>query len=534
MNANLKKTEASFIFNGKKKEFLDWLESLRISKYWLDTMNSEDSYGLFREIYQVLKNFKQIDLEEKEKLFSLMEIDSCLQGAYKKVQDSYLETKFPLNKKLQEIITLVIATYMELANAYYNVLLESKSKKHKLSEQHQALTACKGLQGLGQAFLTAAQLYSYPPKDFWLLCFRLFSAAEEMSLLDNKVKIDNAIYSAAILFKRLIIFYILDKNQFSPQEIEIIFQSLLKGINYIQSYISAMADVKKGSATKIYGFSVDKDEAPSIHNNVSPATAKLLRYVEKSEIVKIMQFLCHEAKVAKSENSDNSELFSRILLTLEYKKHEHQTRIHKQHSCRAIVGIDNLVDFLLEIEGKVQSSEHKKQFQEHEQDHDGFQLRLDSEFEKEIRDSPVIENLHIIDSNMGGYGVSWNQNVMEKLQIGEVIGILPDFNAAKKRIEIGLIKRIKITGENLILGVKIIALEATLIYIERANAATAGEWVLFLFGSPDYDVGVLCHKERNYQVGEVIFVQLAEKKADCYLGPLLNSTPLIEHITLCY
>jgi hypothetical protein len=537
VNSNVKKSESSFLFKGQKKEFLDWLESLRISKYWLDTMSHADSYALCNEIYQVLQNFKDLDLIEKEKIFSLLEINSCLQGVYEKLQISYLDSKLPLNKEQQESVKIVISTYMALANAYCEIIVASKNKKNRLSEQHLALNACKGFQALGIVFLASSQVYTTTPTGFWLLCYQLFSAAEELSLLDSKVKIDNAIYSAAILFKQLIIFNIIDKNQLPPKETEKVFQSLLRGINYVQSYILATIDATANPGAEIFGFSLTKDEPPTVQKNVALATAKLLRYVEKIEVIKIMQFLLREAKDKDLQipHSPNPDTLTRILITLEYQKNKRQTRINKVYDCCAIIGLDNLVEFLLEKEGKKSTTTNKKTISKPDNDLDGLHLNFDWESEKELKeDNSIIENLQIIDSSMTGYGVSCSHNITSKLQIGEVIGIIPGFHLSTKKIEICLIRRIKVTDENIIFGVELIGLESTLIYIERSNSYAPAEWVPFLFGSHKYDVGILCHKEHNYQEGESIFVQLAEKKIPCQLGALLNSTPLLDHITLSY
>jgi hypothetical protein len=538
MRSNLNQSESKFLFNAQKKEFLDWLESLRISKYWLDTMSFAESFALCKEIYQVVKNFKQLELIEKEKLFALIEIDDCLQGVYEKLHLSYLDSKLPLNKEIEKTIQIVQRTYWELSKSYYGILVTNKTKK-EISEQHLALAACKGFQALGVVFLTAAEIYTCPPQGFWLLTYRLFSVSEEANLLDNKVKIDNTIYSAAVLFKKIIIFYIIDKNQITPKEIDIVFNVLLKGINYIQSYILAMADINFAYATEIFGFSVNNDEPPAVQNNVSATTAKLLRYVGKAEVIKIIQFLISDEKqINQNENTANTELFSKIIVTLEYQKNQknkRQTRISKHYSCSAVIGIDDLVTFLLEKEGKPPIVQNTEKLDRYEEELDSLTIIDDWETEK-IADkhSIVVDNLKIIDSSMTGYGISWNHKILAKLQIGDAIGIIPDFNLAAKKIEIGLIKRIDNENGNIIFEVDLIGLESTLIHIERENDSTPNEWVLFLFGSHHFEVGILCHKQRNYQTGESIFVRLTEQKVPCRLGRLLNSTTLIDHIALAY
>lgn len=541
MNSNLNKSESSLHSKDPKKEFLDWLESLTISKYWLDTMNQSDSFALCKEIYQILQKFNQLDLLAKEKLSALLEIDSCLQGVYEKLHDSYLDGRLPLAKNQQEIVDIIILSYMKLASAYYTVIASNKSSREKLSPQHLALAACKGFQRLGVVFLTTSETYANPTKGFWLLCYQIFSVSEELNLLDNKVKINDAIYSAAVLFKQLIIFHIIDKKLLFPKEIEKAFAAILAGINYMQSYILSMLDITAGSGNEIYGFSLHKDEPPSIQNNVSLATAKILRYVGKAEVIKIIQFLIRESKeqsfhVEKAQQQPlvSPELLSRILNTLDHQKSKRQTRINQKLACKGIIGIDSLVDVLLEKEGKKKLNSNKEKNNKVKDEFDDFEMSLDWESEKTApKTNSILEELKIINSSINGYGISCNSATVGKLQVGEVIGIIVEFNSPIKKIEIGLIRRIDVTDEAIFFGVELIGFESTLINIIRNNAEV-GEWLLFLFGSPNYDVGILCHKESHCQTGESVFVQLPGKKIPCSLGAIFNSTPLLDHIGLSY
>jgi hypothetical protein len=533
MSSNIQNTESNFLFKGQKQEFLDWLESLRISKYWLDTMTHEESYALCKEINQVLKKFKDLELVEKEKLFSLIEINSFLQEIYAKLHISYLNSKIPLPKNQQKTVDLIIDTYMELARAYYGIMLTNKTAEDNLSEQFLGLTACKGLQGLGIVFLTAAEIYTDAPKKFWLLCYELFNLSEEYNLIDLKIKIDNSIYSVAVLFKQIIVFYIIDKNQLSAKENSDVFQVLLRGVNYIQNYALGIIDMNLDS--EVFGFWLQHDEAPTTQINNGLNSTEFIKYIEKYEVIKMIQFLLREAKEPSERNLVNPEVFSRILTTLEHQKHKRQRRISKQYNCSAVVGITSLIEFLQDKEGKKEATTPVKKVNESMDDLESFQLILDWDCEKEFNDDNyMVENLHIVDSSMNGYGVCWDDTSIGKLQIGEVIGVIPDFNSTSKKIEIGLIRRIKIIDNHVIFGIQLIGLESTLIYIERENKKTENEWVIFLFGSPNYDVGILVHKERDYQMGENFFVLTNDKRIPCQLGELLNSTPLVEHITLCY
>ena len=140
----------------------------------------------------------------------------------------------------------------------------------------------------------------------------------------------------------------------------------------------------------------------------------------------------------------------------------------------------------------------------------------------------------IIGSSIEGYQLFGNYESGIQLQIGQTIGIIPDFRVSRNRVEVGLVRRITMTDDGMEFNVELLGLESTLIQIEKNDTFEAGEWEIFLFGSPKYDVSILCNQEHEYAVGEDISVLLREKKIPCKLGEILNATPFVNHIALSY
>ncbi|NOQ36325.1 MAG: hypothetical protein GQ569_10580 [Methylococcaceae bacterium] len=531
-------TSSNFIFNGQKKEFLDWLESLKISKYWLDTLSIEDSYALSKEILEVLENFEQLELTPKEKLFTLIEIYTCLKGLCVKLQESYIKSQFPLADQDQEYADLISNAYMALAKSYYEII--NADSVVKLSKKHIALTICRGFQALNNALVNYSEIYKSLPNEFWPLYYRLYSNAEIFTVMNVKVKMDEGVFSIALLLKKVLILYIIDTNQLTPREIREIDNYAIKIAQYVDLKKESMEELNRG-----VGFYFEKDIQPEILKPETTKPSQSLRFINIVYIIKVIQFLIYEETENKHKHPVNIELLKYVIKgVIEKQQDKSQAQIHKKYSCYALIGIYNIIDFLLEKEDKMETERHRiekadfKHKDKEEDEIDSLQLMLDwdeNKVDSEVQQSSsLIKNLQIIGSSIEGYQLFWEQQSGIELQIGQVIGIIPDFRTSRNRLEIGLIRRITIREDGIIFNVELLGLESTLIQIEKEDSFEASEWELFLFGSPKYDVSILYNREHEYQVGEDISVLLRNKKISCKLGNILNSTPLVNHITLSY
>ena len=533
-----KKTRSNFIFNGQKKEFLDWLESLRISKYWLDTLSTEDSYALCKEIFEVLKHFKQLELIPKERLFALIEIYGCLKDLCEKLQETYLNSPFPLSDDHQRYANLISSIYLALAKAYYEII--GDTSVDRLSKKHITLAICRAFQALIFSLSSSLEVYKSVPNNFWALCYHLYSNANIFTVVASRIKMDEKISSPELLLKQLLILYIIDAYQLTPSEI--------REFTLYSRTIAHYVDLKHGNAeelNKAVGFYFEKNDPPKYLNPETSLQTKTLRFINIGNIVKAIQFIIYEKEVNSSKPELNVELLQLITQELvNRQKHKSQLEINKEYHCHALIGIYNIIDFLLEKEEKteteryrIEKSDLKSQDREQEE-MDSLQLMLDWDEDGQKIDKPqnniLVDGLSIIGSNIEGYQLFWNKKSGIQLQIGQVIGIIPDFRTSRNRVEIGIIRKININNDGIKFNVELLGLESTLIKIEKDNSFEASEWELFLFGSPKYDVSILCNQEHQYNAGENISVLLGDKKIPCKLGEILNSTPLVSHIRLSY
>lgn len=533
-----KKINSNFIFNGQKKEFLDWLESLRISKYWLDTLSIEDSYALCKEILDVLENFSQLELTPKEKLFTLIEIYDCLKDLCGKLQETYLKSEFPLADEYQKYADIITATYMALANAYYEIIDDSSVTK--LSKKHIALAICRGFQALSFTLLSALEVYRTVSEKFWPLCYHLYSNAEIFTVVNSKVKMDDKVFSIELLLKQLLVLHIIDTCQLTPAETREVAAYSIKIAHYLDLKKENTEELNKG-----IGFYFERNDPPKYLNPETTVPSKTLRFINTGYIIKVIQFLIYENDENEPKHGVNADLLKYVIQGIvDRQKNKTAAKIHKQYHCYALIGIYNIIDFLLEKEEKMETERYrieKSDFRNKDREEDeidSLQLMLDweehDEESKVVKSDFIVEGLQIIGSSIEGYQLFWGKKSGIQLQIGQVIGIIPDFRSSRNRVEVGLIRRLSITDEGVTFNVELLGLESTLIQIEKDNSFEASEWEIFLFGSPKYDVSILYNKEHEYKVGEDISVLLGEKRIPCKLGKLLNSTALVNHITLSY
>lgn len=532
-----KKSNSTFIFKAQKKEFLDWLESLRISKYWLDTLSIDDSYALCKEILEVLENFNELELIAKEKLFALIEIYGCLKDLCQKLQETYIKSEFPLTYDHQKYADIITQAYMALANAYYEVVDDNDVVQ--LSKLHIALAICRGFQALSFALLSAAKVYKPLPSKFWPLCYRLYSNAEVFTAVNTKVKMDENPYSIALLLKQILILHTIDTNQLTPLEIQEVAIYSMKVAHYIDLKQETIEDINRA-----VGFYFEQDEPPKNLNSETTVPSKTLRYININYIVKVIQFIIHDALENKKTDVINIELLKYVIkIIINKKQDKSKANINKEYRCYALIGIHNVIDFLLEKEEKKETERHqieKSDFQKKESledDINSLELMFDwdeDQTKPQVQQRNMVESLQIIGSSIEGYQLFGDYESGIQLQIGQTIGVIPDFRASRNRVEVGLVRRISITDNGMDFNVELLGLESTLIQIEKNDTFEASEWEIFLFGSPKYDVSILCNQEHEYTSGENISVLLRDKKIPCKLGEFLNSTPLVNHIALSY
>ena len=527
--------DSGFLFAGQKKEFLDWLEALKISKYWLDTLSIEDAFSLCEEVYQVLQNVQQLELTTRERLSVLIEIQDCLKGLCEKLQSIYLGASFPLDDHERKAVDIIVNSYLALAKDYQEMIDDDGISN--LPKNLLALNIIKGVQALSTVFLVCAEIYTEPDVSFWVIYYHLLSHAKVFNVFNMRVKIEDKLCVASLLFKHVLIFYILDRYRFTPKEIKKLFNLLFMVSRHVE------LKTEPSSSNTMIGFYLERDELPAKLDANTLVAIQTLHYINIADVAKVIQILIHKAEKITPKNLEEINLYGLVLKGLEQKDRLYHIQVQKKYPCHTLLGVHQIIEFLLEKERKAATPRHRqkhekyKSLESQEDELDSLELMLDWD-EKEvpkIKPNEVItQGMQIIDSSMDNYTLLWEKKMGIDLHIGELIGLIPDFKASKNRVEVGLVRRIKVTPKGVIFKVDVIGLESTLIYMEKTNSFEAGEWVLFLFGSPKYEIGIVSTKDYGYQADEAVSVQLSDKMAECKLGKLLNSTAIVNHIALHY
>ena len=512
-------TSGFLFFNLHKKELLERLTLLKSSNKVLSNCNPE-----------ILKNI------DAEYYYNLIEIEVNLEGLRKKFEKIYASKNFPLSAYEQKYCDKLNHTYIELIDNLFICTFINKlhSPEQKTLEGLIVITFCRALEVLNIIFLIALESKNISLEGLWKLAYRLYQISESLDLLNFKIIIDNRESSIALLFKQIIIFHSLRIENLTLANKRIIFRSLLRVINSIEIKIADELDY----GTVAFAFDFSYDAAPFRIEYSNDDSHRSLRYIKIADIMQLIQQLLQQASANNQLFLDNYELFFPLFIALEQqKKHQRNyTRIQSKYGCQVLLGFNNLIDFLFEQEKNIIASQQTEEFDKFlgvaQEEMNRLQTILNWSPEKECYlNYSCIDKTHIVDSTIIGYAILWDKNIHHQPQIGDIIGVLPSFYQRSK-VEIGLIRRMTPTENGILLGIEIIGLNSTLIHIEQYDKFDAEEWVIFLYGSPNYDMSILCDSSSHHQRDDLISIILENKSIMCQLGDVLNSSNFIKQISL--
>jgi len=440
----------------------------------------------------------------------------------------YQKGKFPITEKEQ-------LSFNELINEfnYLSASLE-KDEEGEFPDKF-VFNLCEILKVLGLIFLKVKDEKFALPENFWFLCYSVFNLAEKFELQNIPVKnelveIEMKVISINILFKQILIFQQLDTKNLNQLDKTKIFSALIRVCGYIE--IKSSLDIKKKKI--VSKFCLEKDSPPSRLEYKAPHPLKTLRYIDLDHTLELVEFLLYETESHQDKHLE-PELYTHLIKNLEQEKVKRRyTRVKSNNNCQAILGLDNVVNFLLKKEAKSLRKYHQEEQKSTENsvtentDNSGSEMVLNWQRSERV----LTRDLTIIDNSINGYAIFW-QNIQEtELQLGDVLGILS--GSKSQHLEIGLIRRVDISNHGITFGVELISPYSTLIYLERNKKRNNSEWVVFLFGSAQHKASILTYSDRNYKVNEPVLVQLENKKAQCRLGKVINSSELITQMVLRY
>ncbi|MGR9074399.1 MAG: hypothetical protein ACU833_15165, partial [Gammaproteobacteria bacterium] len=269
----------------------------------------------------------------------------------------------------------------------------------------------------------------------------------------------------------------------------------------------------------------------------------------------------------------NRALYMRAVKTLSMSQKRKFTRVKESKECSGIIGFENLINFIragkkvdaetgqphdprlaghwttpdldLVEEGEERAHQIRSSLKDRMKKDEKLKkiLAMAKDSNREIWgriSSPDIGDLHdipigsfeILDSSVRGYGVMWKEKNL-KVKIGEVFGVLVDEG---KRIEIGLIRKIRASGDSEIrLGIELIGLESRAVCMTSPGDGKHSSWALLLPAVKGVNVSdSILYSSSDFHTGEFVSLKEDDSTKHCRLSKILHSTPAVNHVELFY
>lgn len=529
---------------------------------WLKTLSDYDELPKCHQIFQVLQILnnkyppERKSIPGRTRLFFLEKLGLALMSG------TNLLTQFPISADIatrdaseNELAKSQICVWssLELANAYALLSEEDWFKDEQYySITEKTMILANGIQAMGRALLYISQTYTKPQLHFWSRCFQFYRLAQINQLLDSAT--NPALLILENAFKRLLVFYLCNANQFSVQEMRTIYDMLSQFAHHAGLLKSVPKKKYKGIPSinlKGNGPPVIVDENTDV-DNYNPDRLYIATVTVASKILEATY-----DKRARYLPTDRLMLL-RLAKTLTLNEQRKDTRQAAQGMPLGVVGFENIIDYLrqkdvddknsqieitevgkarpgeirdldLKIINPVNQKNAEVEKAAHQSPGSAFKVIEFSDpadIWKTHKSHPIMEsNVRLLDKSAKGYGLLWT-DILIKPKVGSIIGVL------HKTMTIGLIRwmvQSKETG--MFIGVELMGSGAVAVKVYNPGFPDEEVNAVYLPGGDVVShAPSLIIMNRTFKPAEFIFLRNNNKNVRYRLIKQLHLTTYINHL----
>jgi hypothetical protein len=434
---------------------------------WFKSLNLEDEVQSCEQLLHILLTLNKTPVAGKTRLLILEKIAPVLFQLTARIttQPVINQNLHPFDADENTVYDFSIWSCVELANSYKMLSMEEAFKKNTYySQQQKSLLITHGLQALSKALLYMSQLYNRPYANFWSDCYHFYRLAH------HKETIKYSGESITNAFKHVLVFYLSHTNQFSPQEMRVVYALL--GQYSIHAKLLKNVPEKKFRGTP--WVHLRRDLPPS---NPTDDVDKDDPYVLYTAAVDVASKVLEAAYDKELEHSYLDQLMllrlAKALTSNTQRKHE---RVPVNTPCMALINFEHLIDYLrnqaLEnaytanakgyIDLKATGALHR------------ITANIGAGYNRQPTTPPELSaifnttrpadtHVKLIDKSKNGCGVLW-PNKRIKPKVGNIIGL------QQKSLNIGFIRWLSQSEESdTKIGVELLGINAQAIKISNAG-----------------------------------------------------------------
>lgn len=527
---------------------------------WLALLALEQSYFSCKELFCVLQTLPKTAVTPERHLVFLEKIGAHLDELVAYLEQKYLYESLPLSNEPQACIDIVAFAYAVLAQNYAALgslpAVENAGKKYQVL--HLALRAAS------KALLSMAQGYMQPYEGFWRFCYSLYAAAEQTGSPADAAG-DDAIGDnpIAAVFKLIVIFAGIDTNQFSPREMKTAFNILERYARF--AVLDKACDAVE--TQKILAIDLASDEGVRTIAKTGKAGVSDHCYVSVFPVAKQLYLLLRQASIPDKAIAANRFLCFRLMKILSLPQKRKFSRINEQRQGLAIIGFDNIRNFLRKKNRVKSCTPAKPDLRiagawrapdlNYPESDEWLEAMMDMTFTDALKfdkaaktgisvslskktaklsaenaaagDAVPLGEFEIINSSAQGLHAAW-QAADLKVKVGDIFAIP---SKTDDKVHLGLIRRInRLAAENVRLSIELIGCDCELVQLSREGHPSE---VILL---PGLEVlkqrDSIISRPDEVQANEKLSFFHKNKNRICQVQRLINSTDSISQREVVY
>ncbi len=516
---------------------------------WLKALSSTDGKASCELLLQVLQTLNRTAMAGKTRLLFLEKLGGLVSQLSDRLANLAFAKDTALTPEGLQQLENAVWCCVQLAEGYM-LLCKADDFKDKLaySLAQKSLIISRGIQAMSKALLYISQSYTVPYPHFWLSCLEFYQLAQQHQLTDAANPSADLINNA---FKQLLVFSLSNANQFSQQEMSIIYDLLYQYAEYVRLLSPASAP-----ASKIPFICLDKDAPPAKRYPADhKATSRTLYIATAGVAGKLLEAMPDKTQ---DQSANTRLILLRLAKTLSMNQQRKHARERAQGAFFGIIDFNNIIDLLhgdktrqdrevalsgyFDVTNPGELRDLNFTIAKHDDDEEPLvQYKLGSQKANpnafkiiEITDPDEIwkkdtpdllaTNASLIDKSKKGYSVLSTNSQMQP-KVGHLIGL------NHKHLALGIIRWVARSQEfRLLMGIELLGaqaqavrisnpgfpdLEADGIYLPADEALEKAESLILLNGA--------------FKPAEFFFILKKHRNIRYRMIKVLHSTALIKH-----
>lgn len=428
---------------------------------WYKLFSPSDDVKGCELLLHVLLTLNKTAVPGKTKLLILEKLTTTIFQLTARITSQVPAAQNPYSADSDEnsVFDVSIWSCAELANGYKALSQEEVFKKNTYySQQQKSMIITRGLQSLGRALLYMSQLYSQPYAHFWSNCFHFYRLAHHNETINyNGDVIANA-------FKQILVYYLSHTNQFSPQEMRVIF-TLLGQYSVYAKLLRAVPEKKFKGIPYIH---LRRDLPPNNCDEEIDKDDPYVLYVATAEVASKVLEATYNTDLRHSYV--DQLMFLRLAKTLTFNTERKYVRTPANDQCVAVLNFEQLIDYLRGKESGYGIADSSRYFDLRgtgilhkitsiNTNFSETQAQQTSNIWGGVPQKLPDNNAKVIDKSRNGCGLVW-LNKRIKPKVGSIIGL------HDKMLKIGFIRWLSQSAEtNITLGIELLGSNAQAIKV---------------------------------------------------------------------